>query len=234
MTVDRSRSGRVSSMLGIRGDRVFWGKAKRIEESVLRHFRQVQVALAAFHGALDAYVVAGDLGAAKRLALETHDAEGKADDIRREVEAQLLEGALLASSRRDILEVIEQVDRLANSAEAVLDTLLLERFEIPEPISGFVREISEQTAAIVEEVDQALHALFHDTKNVVAHTQAIEKGEGAVDRIEREALKAIFRMDVELARKLQLRDFIRQLVEISDRAEDLSDRLDILVAERVL
>jgi len=39
-------------------------------------------------------------------------------------------------------------------------------------------------------------------------------------------------MDIDLARKIHVRDFIEELVELSDRAEDLSDRIEIMVAQR--
>jgi len=211
---------------------VFWGKAKKIEELVLTHLRQVDTALDSFEKAVLAYVVDHDVKRAKQLALETHKAEGEADDIRREVEAKLLGGALLASSRRDILEVIEQIDRLANSGEAVLDTLLLERIEFPDDIAEYVHRIVTETSAITDLVNEAVEAVFRDPASAVKHTKAIEEIEGKVDQIERETLKAVFTKDIDLARKLQLRDFIAQLVEISDRAEDLSDRLDVMIAER--
>jgi predicted phosphate transport protein (TIGR00153 family) len=212
---------------------VFWGRAKKIEELVLRHLKQVDESLDAFHEAIVAYVD-GDLAKAKQKALETHQSEGKADDVRREVEQELLGGALLAHSRRDILELIEGTDRLANSGEAALDTLLVERFDVPEAIQGSVREIAERTAEIVAEVNRAIGAFFRNPPSVVEHTRRIEELEGAIDRIERDVLKQVFAMEIELARQMQLRDFLEQLVEISDRAEDLSDRLDILVAERIL
>jgi len=213
---------------------VFFRKGKKIEELVLRHLHQVDTTLVAFHESLMAYVVEKDVEKAKELAFKTHDAEGRADDIRREVEMELLAGALLATSRRDILEIIEQVDRLANSGEATLDTLLLERIDIPKEIETYIEQIAEETGKIREEVNSALHALFRDPSSALAHTKQIEILEGNVDRLEREALKTIFKMDIELARKLQLREFIEELVEISDRAEDLSDRIDIMVAERSL
>jgi len=213
---------------------VFFRKGRKIEELVLRHLKQVDATLVAFHESLIAYVVEKDIEKAKEYAFKTHNEEGRADDIRREVEVELLAGALLAASRRDILEIIEQVDRLANSGEATLDTLLLERIDIPEEIVTYIVQIAEETGKIREEVNFALHALFHDPANTTVHTKEIENLEGNVDRLERETLKTIFKMDIELARKLQLREFIEDLVEISDRAEDLSDRIDIMVAERSL
>lgn len=213
---------------------MFFRKGKKIEELVLRHLHQVDTTLVAFHESLMAYVVEKDIEKAKELAFKTHDAEGRADDIRREVEVELLAGALLASSRRDILEIIEQVDRLANSGEATLDTLLIELIEIPAEIESYVVEIAAETDKIRTEVKSALHALFRDPASALTHTKEIEILEGKVDRLERDALKTVFKMDIDLARKLQLREFIEDLVEISDRAEDLSDRIDIMVAERSL
>ena len=211
---------------------MFWGKAKKIEELVLRHLEQVDVSLDAFHKAIVAYVVDQDVKRAKALALETHKAEGAADDIRRDVETELLGGALLATSRRDILEVIEHVDRLANSGEATLDSLLLERIEFPNEIVDGIARIVQETVKIIEHVDEAVRSLFHDSAAAIEHTKEIETREGRVDQMEREVLKTIFMMEIELARKIQLRDFIHLLVELSDRAEDLSDRIDIMVAER--
>jgi len=211
---------------------VFWKKGKRIEELVLRHLRQVDTALGTFHEALLAYVIDRDIPRAKALALETHKAEGRADDIRREVERELLAGALLAPSRRDILEIIEQIDRLANSGETVLDTLLIERMEIPSEIVPYVEETAAATEKIVAEVNEAVRCLFHNVSEVVEHTRAIERLEGEIDRHVREAMRTVFKMEIDLARKLQLRNLLEQLEDLSDRAEDLSDRIDVMVAER--
>jgi len=76
--------------------------------------------------------------------------------------------------------------------------------------------------------------MFDDMNHVTEHTKAIEIKEGEIDRLERDAIKLVFGMDIDLAEKLQLREMIEQLVEISDRAEDLSDRIDIMVVERKL
>ena len=156
------------------------------------------------------------------------------DNFHREVEAQLLGGALLAPSRRDILEVIERVDSLANAGEAALDYIMLQHVEIPNEIKGQLRGIGEKTGEISREVKQAMQMMFDDLSHVTEHTKAIEIKEGEIDRLERDAIKLVFGMDIGLAEKLQLREMIEQLVEISDRAEDLSDRIDIMVVERKL
>ncbi|RLE36791.1 hypothetical protein DRJ12_04010, partial [Candidatus Acetothermia bacterium] len=152
---------------------VLWRKQKEIETLVLKHLDHVEESLSHFQESLLAYLD-GDVDAAGELALATHTAEGKADDVRREVEASLLGGALLAPSRRDILEVIEQVDKLANAGEETLDYLLLQQIEIPESIKPFVREIADKTKEIADEVNSAMHLLFEDMDAALDHTKQIE------------------------------------------------------------
>jgi hypothetical protein len=212
---------------------VFWKKQRVIETLVLRHAQCVDEALSYFQEALSAYLE-GETKKASELALETHQAEGRADDVRREVEAELLGGALLARSRGEVLEVIEGVDKLANAGEAALDYLLLQRVRIPEEIKPMLREIMVKNQEIFEEVKQALQLLFQDMSQALEHTKAIEIKEGEVDHLERSVIKQLFKMDIDLAEKIQMRGLVEELVELSDRAEDLSDRIDIMIAERNL
>lgn len=212
---------------------MLWGKQKKIEALVIKHLNKVVETLDNFQDSLYSYLD-GDIDQADRLALATHKAESRADDIRREVEAELLGGALLAPSRRNILEIIERVDGLANAGEAALDYIMLQHIQIPNEIKEQLHGIGEKTGEISREVKQAMQMMFDDIGQVTEHTKAIEIKEGEIDRLERDAIKIVFEMDIDLAEKLQLRGMIEQLVEISDRAEDLSDRIDIVVVERKL
>jgi len=212
---------------------MLWGKQKKIEALVIKHLDKVVETLDHFQDSLYSYL-GGDIDQADRLALATHRAESSADDIRRDVEAELLGGALLAPSRRNILEIIERVDSLANAGEAALDYIMLQHIEIPNEIKEQLHGIGEKTGEISREVKQAMQMMFDDIGHVSEHTKAIEIKEGEIDRLERDAIKIVFEMDIGLAEKLQLRGMIEQLVEISDRAEDLSDRIDIVVVERKL
>ena len=204
---------------------------KRVENLVKEHLQQVEQAIGSFQKAIAAYL-AGDLAEAEELAYATHRAEGRADDVRRKVEAEILKGALLASSRRDILEIIEGVDKLANAAEATLDYLIPQRVDIPPEVEPELRAITAKSVDIFTEVKTALHFLFTDMRHALDSTHRIENMESEVDHLEREAIKKLFRMDIDLARKIHVRDFIEVLVELSDRAEDLSDRIEIMVAQR--
>ncbi len=210
-----------------------WKKSKEVQTLVFDHLEQVRRTIESFLESARCYLKDGDAEKADRLALETHRAEGKADDVRRAVEKTLISGALLATSRRQVLEIIERVDTLANAAEATLDYLLTQRVDVPSDIVAHVMGILDATAVIFEDVECSIRALFQgDREETLACTERIEQGEGKVDQMEREATKALFRMDFELARKRHVHGFIDHIVKISDRAEDLSDRIAMITAER--
>ncbi len=211
---------------------MFWRKQKEIETLVLEHLGEVDATLQAFACSANAYLRDGNIETAETYALETHRAEGRADDVRRRIEMQLLSGSLLPTSRRDILQVIEQVDRLANAAEEILDYLLLQRVEVPDEILPEIAEIAEQSNVAFVEVKGAVTCLFRNVNEALKHTKRIEHLEGEVDHLERVATKRLFELDIELARKLQISGFIQRLVRLSDRAEDLSDLIELIVAAR--
>ena len=210
-----------------------WRKATQVRGLVLEHVAQVRTTMEIFFESLRVHLEGGDTEKAEALSLEAHRAESAADDIRRRVEQKLVGGALLAPSRRQILEIIEQVDRLANSAEATLDYLFVQRVEIPEAIVPFLLRIAEESADVFHEVECGLQALFDGKRSESdACMVRIDHCESRVDEIERQAVKTLFRMDLELARKLHVYGLIESLVEISDRAEDLADRITLVTAER--
>jgi len=213
---------------------MFWKKQREIEELVFEHLNRVDESLQYFIQSLNAYVQEGDIEKADEMALETHKSEGRADDVRRRVETQLLSGALMPASRRDILQLVDQVDRLANAAENALDHLLIQRIEIPAIIRPAILEITDKTEIIFTHVKEAIGSLFKTMEAALEHTQQIEHIEGEIDHIERATLKQLFEQELELAHKLQVNNFIRSVVELSDRAEDLSDHIELMVAQKHL
>ena len=213
---------------------MFWKKQKEIEGLVFEHLDRVDESLQYFIQSLNAYVQEGDIEKADQMAFETHKAEGQADDVRRRVETQLLAGALMPASRRDILQLVEQVDRLANAAENALDHLLLQRIEIPDAMRPAILEITSKTELIFSHVKSAISNLFKKMEAALEHTAQIEHIEGEIDHIERKVLKQLFEQDLDLAHKLQVNGFVRSVVELSDRAEDLSDHIELMVAQRHL
>ena len=102
----------------------------------------------------------------------------------------------------------------------------------PEQLVPILSDISDKTKHMMDEAHLAMHSLFENMREALEHTKQIEIHESEIDRMEREAIKTVFKMDIDLAHKLQLYGLIEAIVEISDRGEDLSDRIDMMVAQR--
>jgi len=210
-----------------------WKNREKVEKLVLQHLEQVHEAIDAFGEATRAAFADGDWKGAKRLSLSTHTAEGKADDTRREVEETLIRGARLAPSRRQILELIDHVDSLANVAESSLDVLLVQRVDVPRENAEDILKILELTLDIFENVEGAIRKLFSGPReDALICTARIDELEGQIDRIERDIAKRVFRSNLELAQKIHIWGYVEELVEFSDRAEDLADRIALIIAER--
>lgn len=210
-----------------------WRDESEVNEMIEGHVNLVVETLEKFKEGMDLWVEEGDLERANKLALETHNLEGEADDLRREIEMKLLNGALMARSRRPLLDMVERTDKLANAAEASLDFTLLQEIQLPPELVPTTKEIVELSVTIVDKVQKALKTLFGGDGDVLEYTESIERIEGEIDNLERNFVQDLFNLDdLELAEKILLRQYLEALVEISDRAEDLSDEMEILTATR--
>jgi len=208
-----------------------WWKSKEVEERIFQHFNRVEATLIKGREALEAYL-RGELERAEALAQEASDLESQADGVRRQVEAQLLSGALLADSRQDLWEIIERVDKLADVGEAMLYFLLLQRVEIPEKLKPLIETIYAKTLELIEALKEAIHLLFRNLEELPRYTERVEQLEHEIDTLERRAVQEIFASEMELAQKTLIRDFIMILTDISDRGEDVSDLLELAMARR--
>jgi predicted phosphate transport protein (TIGR00153 family) len=210
-----------------------WKDESEVNEMIEGHVNLVVETLKKFQEGMDLWVEEGDLERANELALETHNLEGDADDLRREIEMKLLNGALMARSRRPLLDIVERTDKLANAAEASLDFTLLQEIQLPPELVPTTKEIVELSVSIVDKVQEALKTLFGGDGDVLEYTESIERIEGEIDDLERKFVQNLFNLEgLELAEKILLRQYLEALVEISDRAEDLSDELEIMTATR--
>lgn len=190
---------------------------------IRRHLEHVVGAVDAMAAGVRGLLEGRPPGQLAELARETHDQEGRADDVRRQVELALVRGASLASRRGVLLQLVEGEDRLANAAEAVMDYVTLQGVTVPGLLRPLVAQIVRQTQHQTELVKLAVEALLEGGAEVVRLAEKIEHIEGRVDELERRCMNRLFSTELPLADKLLVRDFIGKLVEISDRAEDLSD-----------
>ena len=161
-----------------------------------------------------------------------HLAEGRADDIRRELENLMYSRAVFPESRGDILGLVESMDRVPNSAESSMRMILTQHISLPEEICAeivrLVRVCNRCVQAMIEGVEQ-LFRNFVDASNIVGK---IDELESESDRIEESLVDHIFSSDVADLQKILLRDLVDKIASVADRAENVGDRIRIMVAKR--
>ena len=160
---------------------------------------------------------------------KVRELETEADSIRRDTETMMYSGAFLAQSRGDMLGLVEAVDRIANKAEFVSDLLYLQDLIIPESLKEKYEKEFAYSIKAYDNLQKAAETLFDDTKKVKEYVLKVEKWENTGDGAERDLIRSIYQLDIDLAWKMQLRELAFQIGDIADRSEDASDRIEIIL-----
>lgn len=158
--------------------------------------------------------------------------ESEADKLRRETERGINEGAFLPNFRGDLTELMELVDKIANKAEYVADLFSLQKPKIPEELKGYLLKQLEISLKAFRSLRKAVESLFEDLAKVESYVLEVERFEHEEDMVEKEALKKLFDMEIEKCEKIELKEIMRSIGDIADRAEDASDRILVIVAKR--
>lgn len=203
---------------------------QRVRENIERHLDAVGDCLGKFREAVEAYLE-GDFEAVKASAVEVHRLESEADSARREIQRGLYRGAFMPLLREDFLKLSELVDAIANRAEEACDQLVLEAPEIPPKIRGELYSMVTATLEAFDELRRCVGALWENIEEALERAAAVQAKEHEVDGMRWEALRKVFSSEMELARKLQLRDLVAKVSEISDRIEDASDYIAVMAVK---
>jgi len=167
----------------------------------------------------------------KENAFDVHKLEGRADDIRRDIEKEIHAGAFFPFLREDYINLAERIDKIADRAESVSDFYVLVNPVIPKQLHGAIKEITENSIAAYPRFKEILGLLHFDMTQVLSKAAQINAVEGKVDKLEWDLMKRIFRLEIDLSHKLVLRELVWSIANISDRIQDASDRIEIMVAK---
>ena len=159
--------------------------------------------------------------------------EGRADDLRQEIEAQLYVQTLIPESRGDVLEVLEHMDEIIDFSKSIMFDFCVEKPEIPAELHDRMRKLAETAVDSTQALVQSARSFFYDVNSVKDHLHKVKFFENESDYISEKAKREIFEMDIALERKLHIKNFIVSIDSISDIAEDISNRLSIATMKRI-
>ncbi len=193
----------------------------------------VSEGILAFRQAVVDYV-RGDDESFLRHVESVNELENRCDDLRRTIERHLYSHSLIPESRGDVLGLLEHTDDVINTAKATLLRIDIER---PELLPDMEREwelLAETAANTSEAVILAARSFFRDARTVTDHLHKAYYHEKEGDRAAEALKRRIFASDIDLARKIHIRDTVRDIDNVSDAAEDVADRLTIYAIKRTV
>jgi predicted phosphate transport protein (TIGR00153 family) len=212
--------------------RFFFKKEHQLETLIYSYLENLEFVCSHFVKGLNLCLEVGTCDDFDFIAEQTHKFESKADDIREEINQLMYSKALIPESRGDILGLLEAIDQIPRYFELVLNMIQTQKLIIPEFLIADIRELInisiESCNLIIKQVD----IMLKKKEGIRALLSAIDQNESHCDHIERRMITRIFDSDLDPFQKLQLKEMVVVLGEISDQADRVSKRINIITMKR--
>ncbi len=203
-----------------------------IEKQVDEFLDQVSEAGLLFQSGVDTYLK-GKKDAFIKKTDEISNVEHRGDALRRSIQEQLYLKTLIPESRSDVLDLLENMDALLDRFKGTIWRFEIERIEINPVFHDDFTELVKCVVEASEAIVRSVRAFFKDAKAVADHMHKVSFWETEADKVSTLLQRRIFRQeDMRLSHRMQLRDFVRHVDKIADRAEDVADKLNIFVIKR--
>ncbi|HKT21435.1 MAG TPA: DUF47 family protein [Nitrososphaerales archaeon] len=210
-------------------------KEKSIFDGILRLIDTVSEGVDAFEASVLAFAK-GDADAQETVK-KVFDAETKADGIHKELSLKVAEGAFFGGVREDILNLMERIDDIADSAKDAArflseDSRLGDEAKsvlASENMKLFLADVRAAVAALKDLVK----ALKVGRKQALGVIERVEYFEEEADSHKDALLKELFGQAATMnsVHVIQLRDFTFIADDIADNSEDASDVIMVLLAK---
>ena len=161
-----------------------------------------------------------------------HGVESQADDICREIEVMMYAKALFPESRGDILGLLETMDKVPNQAESAVQMLVNQHISVPEAYRGQIKQLVKICHRCGNTMLDSAGKLFSDFTTATVALGKIDELESEADSVEEAIVEQVFSSDKDGFVKIMLRDLIKKIASVSDRAENTGDCIRIIVAKR--
>lgn len=205
-----------------------------IEKEIDDFLNQFSEAGLLFKSGVDIYL-SGKKDRFQKTIDEITQIEHKGDALRRSIEEKLYRKTLIPESRGDVLELLESLDALLDRFKGALYRFDIECIEIDPKFHDDFKELVRNVVNASEALVQSSRSFFKDISSIANYMHKVSYWETEADKISTMLQKRIFRQnDMQLSQKMQLRDFVRHVDKIADRAEDVADDLSIFVIKRSL
>lgn len=185
-------------------------------------------------------MAAGDLEAIAQRRSEISRLEHEADEIKNEIRSNLPRRFFMAVSRRDMLEILDHQDSIADMAQDISELAEIRSMTIPEPMREPMLELVRRVIATCEQAERVINRLDElvetgfgggEVARVEEMIGAINREESETDAVAERCLRTLFEIEEELGvSTLFWYKIIHWIAEMADYAERVGNRLRLLIA----
>ena len=213
---------------------ILFKRTRKLEEQITLFLMNIIQAGYLVKQGLENYLKKGVDKHFKDLKNQVSALEAENDALRRQMELDLYNHMLLPDMRSDLIDLLEACDKIINKYETDMILWSLERPDIPKKLHLPLLQMMTTSLDCVGAFIGGVKAFFSGI-NVDDEIQITYALEHQVD-VQAIDLKALTFKDkrLNLARQLQLKEFIYSLEKISDMTEDAADKLKVMKAKHTL
>jgi predicted phosphate transport protein (TIGR00153 family) len=186
-------------------------------------------------------LAAGDQEGVVTVKNKIFEREAEADKIKNDLRGALPKSLFMPVDRRDLLDVLQMQDSIADTAQDIAGLLVERRMEIPdfmkEPMLALARrsvEACEQSAKIIEELDELVAMGFRgrEASQVEDMVEKLNLIEDDTDELGIELARHLFEHEDEIkpVSVMMWYQLIEWVGDLADYAEKVGDRLRLLIA----
>ena len=178
---------------------------------------------------------------AEKERLDISQGEREADGLKREIRLKLPRGLFLPIDRTDLLELVTQLDKLANFAKDISGRMIGRQFGIPEEMQeSFLKYVERsldsihQAHRVIEEMDQLLETGFkgRELKLVNTMIQELDSIEDDTDQMQIQLRKML--LGIESRYNPIDVMFLYKVIEwvgvLADQAQRVGSRIELMLA----
>ncbi len=185
-------------------------------------------------------MAAGDDQAIQKCRADIDRLEHEADTIKNEIRSHLPRRLMLAMERRDMLEILDAQDSIADVTQDIAELADQRGMHLPDALVVPIRalavrvvEACDHGEKIVNELDELVETGFagRESSRVEAMIDELGRIESATDQLQDQACRALFAIEDELGvATVYWHQVILWIADMADYAERVGNRLRLLIA----
>jgi predicted phosphate transport protein (TIGR00153 family) len=165
--------------------------------------------------------------------------EHRADEVKNEIRTRLPRGLFMPVDRRDLLDLLHAQDSIADTAQDIAGFLTFKVLTVPDSFGDLLYEYVDrsydaacQCGRIIAALDDLLELGFRgrEVANVEEMVEELSRIESETDDQGMELTRRLVDEDLKPAAFFLWYEIIQKVGDVADYAEDVGDRLRLLIA----